>query len=252
MHKVSAFLDFIIYDIFIFIVLLIFFGSFTNGYFPLALSILGLLLFSALFFRVRGKIFSKKKTTEDTLKKQKLVETSLLYQTNSECLEFFQNFFKSMQGLELSPLDNFLQSDETIVFPCFSCNELTFEKALAVSKIAREKGAKHLIIPCIKNSCNENFLSGMFETVSIFESRSLFEKMIEFDFFPKMIDEKVLPKKSFKVTFSAFCDKKKAHGFGGLGILLFLFALLSPFKTYYLISACILLSLAAFLLLKKR
>lgn len=252
MHKIRTFLDFIIYDIFIFIVLLIIFGSFTNGYFPLALSIVGLVLFSVLFFKIRGEIFSKKKTTEDTLKKQKLVETSLLYQTNFECLEFFQNFFKSTQGLELSHSANFLQSEETIVFPCFSCGELTFEHALSVSKIAREAGAKHLIIPCIKNSCNANFLSGMFETVSIFESRSLFEKMIEFDFFPKMIDEKVLPKKSFKVTFSAFFDKKKARGFGGLGILLFGFALLSPFKIYYLISASILLTLSAFLLLKKR
>lgn len=252
MQKVRTFLDFIIYDIFIFIVLLIIFGSFTNGYFPLALSILGLCFFSALFFKVRGKLFSKKKTTEDTLKKQKLIETSLLYQTNFECLEFFEHFFKSMQGLELSPFGNFLQSEETIVFPCFSSLELTFEKALAISKIAREAGAKHLIIPCIKNSCNESFLSGMFETVSVFESRALFEKMIEFDFFPKMIDQKVLPKKSFKTTFSAFCDKKKARGFGGLGILLFGFALLSPFKTYYFISASVLLSLAALLLLKKR
>ncbi len=252
MRKISTLFDFIIYDIFIFIVLLIIFGSFTNGYFPLALSILGLIIFSALFFKVRGRVFTKKKTAEDTLKKQKQVESSLLYQTNTECLEFFQSFFKSVQGLELSPFDNFLQSEETVVYPCFFSGELDFERALSVSKIARERGAKHLIIPCIKNSCNEKFLSSMFDTVSVFESRSLFEKMVEFDFFPKMIDEKVLPKKTFKSTFTLFLDRKKARGFGGIGVLLFAFALISPFKTYYLISACTLLTLSALLLLKRQ
>ncbi len=250
MRKVSTILDFIIYDFFIFILLLIFFGSFTNGYFPLALSIVGLVGFSVLFFKIRGRVFKKKKHASDTLKKQKLVETSLLYQTSSECLNFFKDFFFSVQGLELEVSAGFLQSDETVVFPYFENIEMSFQDALKISKIARELSAKHLIIPCIKKSFDVDFLSRMFETVSIFESNSLFEKMVEFDYFPTMIDEKVLPKKSLKNTFSSFGKREKARGFGLIGLSLFAFSFLSPFKTYYLIASFLLLSLSAFLILK--
>ncbi len=245
MQRVSTFIDFIIYDFFIFIVLLIFFGSFTNGYFPLALSIVGLLFFSAIFFRVRKKMFSKKKLASESVKQLKLIETSLLYQTNSECLQFFSRFFASLQGLELSPCDNFLIGGETVVYPCFFGVTTTFTELLKASKIAREKGAKHLILPCIKNVVDIDFLSNMFDAVSVFESYSLYEKMLEFDFFPTMIDEKVLPKKSFKSLFSPLLNRKKARSLGFLGLILFAFSFLSPFKTYYLISAGIVLALSA-------
>lgn len=252
MQKIATALDFIIYDFFIFIASLIFFGSFTNGYFPLALSIVGLVGFSMLFFKIRGDVFKRKKHASDTKKKLSQIETSLLYQTNSECLTFFASFFQSVQGLALSPLENFLQSAQTIVYPCFSTRETTFEELLQVSKIARERGAKHLIIPCIKCFSSTDFLSSMFETISIFESDSLFEKMVEFDFFPTMIDEKVIPKKSVKSVALLFFNRKKARGFGGLGICIFAFAFLSPFKTYYLLAAGILLLFSSILLLQKR
>ncbi|MFI3167949.1 MAG: hypothetical protein R3Y32_07555 [Bacillota bacterium] len=252
MRKISTVLDFMIYDFFTFLVLLIFFSSFTNGVFPFVLSALGTIAFSALFLKIRGRVFLRKKRESDTKKRQKLIETSLLYQTNSECLGFFKSFFSSVQGLVLSELDCFLQGEETVVFPCFSSPEIGFEELLRVSKIAREQGAKHLIVPCIKTSVGTSFLLGMFETISVFESRALFDKMIEFDFFPTMIDEKVLPKKSFKTLFSACLTRAKARGFGGIGLSLFVFAFFSPYKTYYLIvSACLLLC-CCILLLKKR
>ncbi len=252
MKKISAVLDYIVASFFVFLVMLAGTSNLLSGVFPLLISIVCVLLFSAVFFKIRGDVFLQKAKKSENLKKQRLIETSLLYQTQAECFAFFSNFFKLVFSLDFKEENGYLKSEETFVYPCFECVEIGFPHLLQASKLARGENCKHLIVLCVKNSADSDFLLSMFETVSVFTSQNLYDKMIEHNFFPDMLDEKILPKKTFKSTFSVFLNRKKARGFGILGLTLFFFALISPFSTYYYIASSALLLFSAFLLLFKK
>ena len=252
MKKISTVFDYVISAFFVFIVFLSVTNYLFKGYFPLIISLLSLVFYTAIFFKVRGRIFLMKEKKSNNQKKLKQIETSLLYQTKSECLSFFAIFFEKIYSLPFDKKSKFLKSQETVVFPFFSSIEMSFSDLLEISKIARSQHVKHLIVPCLTCKTDTAFLSNMFDTISIFTSNKLHEKMIEFDFFPEMIDEAILPQKSYKRIFSVFLSRQKAGGFALIGLSLLAFSIISPFKIYYIISSSILLILSATLFLFKK
>lgn len=248
MKKISTIFDLIVASFFVFIVFLLFFSTLFGGFAPQVLAGFCTVLFSLGFLRFKQDIFKKQNQRAISKKKLASLETSLLYQTKTESDAFFCEFFKRVLGLEFAIQNGVLLSGETALFPHFSSSCLDFESALAISKLAREQGVKHLIIPAISAHPSTEFLKGLFESVSIFDSTYLLGKMTDFGFFPQLLPEEIMPKKSFSALISPLVSKTKARGFGFIGLWLVLFSFISPFGVYYSIFGSVLLVSASLLL----
>lgn len=90
------------------------------------------------------------------------------------------------------------------------------------------------------------------ENCHILDRQSLFAAIKKYGAFPECIMESKRPKSGFKEFLSKAFERDKFKGYFFIGVIMFAFSFISPFKTYYLVASVVLFAFSALSLTGKK
>lgn len=239
-NKVINSIDLLSADIIVFLFSFIWLRFYIKN---MIVSLLLSIVISLLFLIVIRKIYNKKMSAniknKSDLEKLKNFSNSLLLTSYEDNLDFFQKIFPE------SKIQDFylIATNNTLIIPKLDCLEFSINDLLTIlkHKNINQQKAITIITPSVNKACMEYALSLSIK-INFLNIQDIYNMNSNM---PSSIITITPQKTNTLLTIAKmFIDKKNIKGYILSAIFIIFSSFIVPYKTYYLISASILLILA--------